>query len=1129
MPHIYTLAFFLFFVLKIFAQLPPETDPHRGMYVDRFLKTNINNSSVVEPAFSILSVDTNSDGIFEKEDAVLQYACENHITYLALYDMGRILGRSTTAWNENTRQYERLEKHLCRFIQKAKNQYGITQIGAIGGSEDLFDSVATFMNRYPVINPGDTCSSCQADIDVINVEYEFWGSCATDIVPFIGIIQKMYSVKQSYNAAHPDNPIITEAYVAFVNPGNCSNPGVQNVVQIMDGCKNCSPYTGLSNPHPRLIDRILYTTWMSTPGNVGFTEANYFEDPSSFDSTDFHPMLYSEANKTGGRYNFLGPWLASSPQNTIFFAEEYYYYHWLLSSNAAHGLPRMNDVQPGGVHWFTATHMVGVLDNPKVVLTPGPFCTGDSSKITLNYYGPDEPGTRYEFWITNDSTQATVYPKGGGKFSGLSQWTVNDPGNRSINFSDTTIFPALYLTEGRYTAHITLAYNMGMGCTYAYDAPVYVHSQPRLQITGDSSFCHGGQSFILAPTGGSWYSWKRNGKYYYAGSGNQISVYESGYYSCEISGGSCTGFTDTVYLNVKPMPFAYINASCNGNGTVTLKTDLQIPNSNSTELSGTGGVTYRWNTGETTDQITVTASGKKDYTVQITDPYSGCWLFRRITLPNTLTTGYTASIQVDQLPSTCNHNGQLTAVLTPPPLQGSPMEYLWSTGQTTATIYNVAPGTYSVAVSIFQNACSFFSTATIGTPPVNAPILNEVVTPSSCNNKPDGSIILNPIGGNPPFTYLWQHIPDINGYHSDAKDQNNLYPGNYTVVVSDSLGCDIMQTFHVDHNSSPISVTPASITPVSGCGTNQNGAASISISGGQPPYAQSWTDHQGNSYTPGSNLYSGSYRVIVTDIIGCTGSTFIHVPNQTLPIRLHYLDSSTTDLPCLPSSGNIYVCIHGGNEPYSVNQPWVVDSNFSKLINIPAGTYPLQVTDNTGCIEVDTFEITTAAIQMTLSANHTTCLGCGDGSISIAASGGTAPYQVAWNPPVGTLTGMDIEGLTSGSYIVCITDSGLCQSCDTILVLEDPLTVWETGINGEIKIFPHPNKGDFTISFEGNLPDDVILEIHSIYGSKIFSERIKSSSNFHFKGKGLSEGVYILSISNMHSFALNNILLVVEK
>lgn len=58
----------------------------RGMYVNRFFRTAVNSigAPIVDPNYSILSIAA-------KEDSLLQFAKDNHITYLILYDLYYVL------------------------------------------------------------------------------------------------------------------------------------------------------------------------------------------------------------------------------------------------------------------------------------------------------------------------------------------------------------------------------------------------------------------------------------------------------------------------------------------------------------------------------------------------------------------------------------------------------------------------------------------------------------------------------------------------------------------------------------------------------------------------------------------------------------------------------------------------------------------------------------------------------------------------------------------------------------------------------------------------------------------------------------------------------------------------------
>ncbi len=1117
MKRNFTLILFSCFIHSLFAQLPPESDPHRGMYIDRFVKTFV-GSNVVDPTFSILSVDTNSDGVFEKEDAYLNYVCENHITYINMYDMEKVIGTNLTAWNENTKQYEKLEKHFCRFVQKARNEYGVTQVGVIGGAPYVFDSLATLLDRYPV---DSTSCECQLDVDVVNVEDEFWGDCNANFPYFISVMDAMYNLKQNYNAAHPNNPIITEAYIALID--HCLTPGVLQSAEIIDGCKNCSPFSGLTNPHPRKIDRILYSFLAKTPTWITFYDINVFENTATFDSTDLHPIFYSEGQLTGGGADFFGPWLASSPINNIFIADDYYYYFWRNYSNAPFGQPQMNNIQPGGSHWFAASHMVGVLEDPMMVQTFAPFCSvNDSVKIDLNYLGPDEAGTDYQFWITRNSDSATVYPQAGGKFSGVSQWTAYNPGQRAINFPDTNIFPALYLPEGDYTTHLNLHYNHSTGCTYSCDFKFIVDDKARIQVAGDTAFCFGAHTFLTTNSGGSSYTWYRNGTLFAANNSNKLKVLEGGDYFCQIVGGDCSSYTDTVHINVHPLPNIEINGTCNANGTITLKTNMLPANASSSETSGPGGVTYQWNTGAITDQITV-SSAAKSYRVLITDPYSGCTLKRHITIPNPISSGFTGIITVNQQPSSpCSNDGVLTASLSPYPGIYDPVRVLWSNGSSDTTIYNLSPGTYTVELTYKTWACSFYASVTLGILPTNGPVMNEVITPTSCNNVNSGSIEINPTGGDPPFKFHWDFIPDENGYSSTSQNQYNLYPGLYTVHVEDSLGCEYSHSYSIQESTGKINVSSASVSPVTGCGTNQNGSATVSISGGSSPYQTIWWDNSGQSYSSGNNLHSGSYKVIVTDNSGCTGYTYVHVPTENVSIHVELQDSSTTFTGCdTVHSGSLYFCAHGGVKPFSINPPWAISSSVYALNNLGGGYYPFTITDAMNCSYTDSFHIVSSNIQFTASPSHTTCIGCSNGSIHFAFDGGIEPYSISWTPNNGILNDTIIEQLTAGIYTVCITDSALCQLCLDIEIFDDPLSTIKSEAVGNLTVLPVPSRQYFILHFENPTASNYNLEILDLLGRNVQSQKVFSSVENRINTEKLFNGVYFLVLKDENNSAFS--------
>jgi hypothetical protein len=1152
MKLVYSLVLFLCISFNAVCQFTPESDPHRGFYLDHFLRF-FSGTNTVDTSRSILGVDKDFDGIFEKEDAVLQYACENHITYLAMYDMHRTIGTNKTIWNENTNQFENPEKHLCRFIEKARTRYGVTQIGAVGGSSNFFDSLSTYLDRYPVTAPiqlsdevkasphfnrtlasvetnsyrtreeqqageylkqclrimnFNSTNACQSDIDVINIEYEFWGDCSGTFSDFTEITESMKALKDSYNASHPDNPMITEAYLAFLY--YCT--GIAQVVQTIDGCSNCTPCPTCSNPHEPLIDRVLYSILQSHPYNFSWSEQNYFEQSVTQDSTDYHPMLYSESMNYGGGYDFLGLWFTQAPTNTIFFSEEYYFYHWLTFSGSALGTPRQNNVQAGGVHWFSQSYMVGHLDDPKVIQTPGPFCSaGDSTLIILDYYGPDEPGTDYTFSITRDSDGAIVYPRNGIPMTGVSISTIANPAYRSINFKDTLLFPKCYLPNGEYTGTISLSYNHSTGCNYVSTTKIIVSPSPEIQLIGDSIFCEGDRTFLSAPTGGS-YVWFRNGEVIPGATTSTLSVSADGDYHCVVSGTTCNGTSNTIHITVHPNPTASLNVTCNGNGTYTLKTDHENANSSSIDLTGNAGVTYLWSTGATTDQITVPIPNSTDRIyVTITDQYSGCTRLRHISLLATPNTAIVPSITVNTVPSSsCASDGSLTAVAGN--VVGT-VEYFWSNGATTQTINNLPPGVYTVAMTLYANPCSAYSTATLGTLPTSAPVITPSIIDATCNNKNDGSIQLSISGGNPPFSFNWKNIPNENGYDPYTQNQSNLYSGTYTLNLTDVNGCHFTFIYDVDYNNT-IPRANYTATAVTGCGTSNNGSATLNVTSGNGPYQYQWFDPANQTSATAVNLFAGTVPVNITDANGCISTYNVRIPSEEIAIETSVIDSTVLNPTCSGATdANIYLNVTGGTEPYSVNSPWNIDSNLIYLENLGDTSINLVITDDNGCSIQRSFTITEPVFQLSTQATASTCIGCPNGKLLLNQTGGVPPYTYQWTPNVGNLSGDTIINLTSGIYTICITDLNNCTICTTDTILEDPTSITDLNGRNELLLYPNPSSGEFTIlsdELENKIFETIILDID---GRIIYKNSELTGVSNQLK-LNLENGMYIITISH---------------
>lgn len=129
--------------------------------------------------------------------------------------------------------------------------------------------------------------------------------------------------------------------------------------------------------------------------------------------------------------------------------------------------------------------------------------------------------------------------------------------------------------------------------------------------------------------------------------------------------------------------------------------------------------------------------------------------------------------------------------------------FLWSNGATTEDVFDIPLGTYNFMVTDTKN-CKDSLSVQIFEP---APVLGEFdITPVSCKDQYDGSIKTQAFGGTGNFTFAWsngENTPDI----------ANLPRSNYSIVITDVLGCTFDTTVFVDRLNEFCIYPPNAFTP----------------------------------------------------------------------------------------------------------------------------------------------------------------------------------------------------------------------------------------------------------------------------------------------------------------------------
>jgi len=370
----------------------------------------------------------------------------------------------------------------------------------------------------------------------------------------------------------------------------------------------------------------------------------------------------------------------------------------------------------------------------------------------------------------------------------------------------------------------------------------------------------------------------------------------------------------------------------------------------------------------------------------------------------------------------------------------SPYTYLWSgpsvDGMTLSDIFNIQAGSYSVTITDFQsNQTTQNFTITENSQITITPLLTQNLT---CFGIPTGEINISANDGSGNYNYEWSCDEHTN-YTSTVAHISSLNAGTYRVTVTDDLGCNVTQAFPITQpNELIISETVHHLS----CFNSNDGSIDLDVSGGSSPYFYIWSN--GSTTEDINNLSvtegSSSYDVTVTDNSGCQSYGYYMINNAS-PIQVQYLITEPT---CQNDDGSIVLediigGIGGGGLNRGINQlsdytwVWSDGSTATSLENIGAGTYSVQVTENTsGCTHVEFITLQNASpLQINTNVINSSCYNCNDGQISLVLLSGTPPYTINWSHGA---TGGSINHLSQGSYSVTITDHAGCvrQECISV-------------------------------------------------------------------------------------------------
>ena len=503
------------------------------------------------------------------------------------------------------------------------------------------------------------------------------------------------------------------------------------------------------------------------------------------------------------------------------------------------------------------------------------------------------------------------------------------------------------------------------------------------------------------------------------------------------SNSPCAPIGDTVKINLLPPDDAYFTyptgTFCQTGNSVL---PSQINNPGGTFTVSPSGLDINSSTGEINPQNSNVGTYTVTYTTAGTCPNS-------YSMDITITTGFSADFHYEYdeycqagnnpLPIFDNNGSGGTFSSSP-----SGVAFVNnSTGE--IDLANSTPGTYVITNYIeASGGCSAAEdndTITI----FEAPHVDVGQDITVCGENP---VQLNAVLSGSATSVTWTSTG--NGYFTNPNSTSTFYvPANsdfnntivITATTNDPAGpCDgaTDQLSLVVHRIPNIFI----VEEQPHCGLSDG---RIEAYGGNAvsPYSYEWNIGETSNIL--ENISSGVYSVTVTDYFGCSNDTTVTLSD------INGAEISVTnqhDVTCYGmANGSVSISISGGVPPYSIN--WNTGDTSMQLINLPAGTYSVTVSDVNSCTSM--MDVTINQPNELVDSVYITSPTCNDGQngrIVVITGGGTQPYVYHWSTNDMTPS---VDSLPSGTYYLTVTDANLCSLTEEISMPQpDDIQIYTT-------------------------------------------------------------------------------------
>ncbi len=441
---------------------------------------------------------------------------------------------------------------------------------------------------------------------------------------------------------------------------------------------------------------------------------------------------------------------------------------------------------------------------------------------------------------------------------------------------------------------------------------------------------------------------------------------------------------------------------------------------------GTAPYSFQWSNG--IEGTVVNNLGAGIYTVTFTDARQCGPIVRQFEL----TPLSVLQLAINRTEPSCVGRNDGSIALQP---SGTgPFAFFWpDNGSSSPLRTSIGVGDYAVLITDGRG-CMYDTLI-----PLNAPQVFNVqknILPPACYNGLDGIIDLTLLqAGQFPYAFQWS-----NG--SAAEDLIGVPAGQYTVTITDALGCRYVSAPAVVPNPDPLHMEVVGLGPVL-CHGDSSGYIEVSVNGGTPPYSN-------------PSLYgipAGFYVLQATDARSCPVNISVNLPAPP-PLSVHVSLMQSGDCDTAPMT-RLQAVVAGGIPPY--RYLWNNGDTTALILNAAPGDYALTVTDANGCVRsVSAIKVREQIAPLGIASftpSNVTCFGAQNGSLTVRLSGGSALYRYHFSTNQIITTSSDsvqLAGLGPGSnYRVTVTDinTGCVKIAGPVSIAQpQPLSFFRTSI-----------------------------------------------------------------------------------